>query len=143
MRSLTPKVYVKKCRSCDKTFKVGWEKRGRSNCDECTATHAYVTKAADAKRTWLTKTIGQLKEEHTNKHKRPWTDRVRSYARATYSDKSPCVNCQYSLHVEVCHKQAIVDFPDSSTIADVNHPDNILFLCRNCHWEFDSGLLDL
>lgn len=49
----------------------------------------------------------------------------------------PCANCGYSKHVELCHRRAVSDFPDSALLGEVNSPDNVVQLCRNCHWEFD------
>lgn len=54
-----------------------------------------------------------------------------------------CQSCGYNKHVELAHLKAIADFDKHSLIKEVNAPDNILVLCPNCHWEFDSGMLDL
>lgn len=54
-----------------------------------------------------------------------------------------CYVCGYSLHTEVCHIKAIKDHPDDALISDINHPDNLVILCRNHHWEFDHGHLKL
>lgn len=38
----------------------------------------------------------------------------------------------------------ISEFQDSATIAEINHENNLLCLCRNCHWELDNiGLPNL
>lgn len=135
-----PKVSVKYCKSCEKPFSVKWDKRARLNCDQCVKARSYIKDKFDLNQQ---RTVGEFKNEHSNAHSRPWTDRIRGMARGQHSKhKHPCV-CGYSLHVEVCHKEAITDFPDSSTVAEINHPDNIIFLCRNCHWEFDHGHLQL
>lgn len=57
--------------------------------------------------------------------------------------KLPCQNCGYDKHVELCHIRAITDFPDTATLGEVNAKENVIQLCRNCHWEFDHGLLSL
>lgn len=54
-----------------------------------------------------------------------------------------CARCGYALHAEVCHIKAITDFEDTAKIIDVNSPDNLICLCRNCHWELDNGYLDI
>lgn len=54
---------------------------------------------------------------------------------------SECQKCGYDLHVENCHIRDISDFDENETVWDCNKPANILFLCRNCHWEFDKGIL--
>jgi predicted restriction endonuclease len=53
------------------------------------------------------------------------------------------MNCGYSKHVEACHIRRIADFPASATVGEINHADNMLVLCPNCHWEFDAGLLSV
>jgi HNH endonuclease len=52
-----------------------------------------------------------------------------------------CQNCGYSRHVECAHVRAIASFPNDTKIKEVNAASNILILCRNCHWEFDHGML--
>lgn len=50
-----------------------------------------------------------------------------------------CEKCGYDKHVEACHIKAIVDFDLDSLLSEVNSPDNLLYLCPNCHWEHDHG----
>lgn len=57
--------------------------------------------------------------------------------------KKPCHNCEYSRHVELCHIKAISTFPKTATVGEINHKLNVVQLCRNCHWEFDHGLISL
>ena len=57
--------------------------------------------------------------------------------------KENCFNCGYSLHVELCHIKAIKSFDNDSTLEEINNRNNIVQLCRNCHWEFDNGYLTL
>lgn len=52
-----------------------------------------------------------------------------------------CTVCAYSIHVDVCHKRAVSEFSDESLIGEINHPDNLVSLCKNHHWELDHGLL--
>ena len=54
-----------------------------------------------------------------------------------------CSQCGYDKHIEVCHKRSLTSFPLETPIAVVNHLDNLVGLCPNCHWEFDHGLLQL
>ena len=74
---------------------------------------------------WLHATVRQLC--------RTWNANMR---------QQPCENCGYDKHVELCHVRSLSDFPDDAKLSEVNSPDNIRVLCRNCHWEFDNGLLD-
>ncbi len=53
-----------------------------------------------------------------------------------------CANCNYNKHVEVCHIKGISDFPDDAQVKEINHVDNLRYLCRNCHWELDNGLIN-
>ena len=70
-------------------------------------------------------------------------DLIRGHARREYRKelKGSCEKCCYNKHVELCHIKAISLFDKQTTIAEVNHRNNVLFLCPNCHWEFDHGLL--
>lgn len=53
----------------------------------------------------------------------------------------PCANCGYAKHVELCHIRPIATFKLSATMGEVNHINNVVQLCRNCHWELDHKLL--
>lgn len=46
-------------------------------------------------------------------------------------------------HVECAHIKNISDFKLSDKLSDVNHIDNLIWLCPNHHWEFDFGELAL
>lgn len=71
---------------------------------------------------------------------------IREYARKNLIrsgvDKS-CKNCGYNKHVEACHIKSISSFDLNTTIKEINDLSNLVFLCPNCHWEFDKGILDL
>lgn len=71
--------------------------------------------------------------------------RVRQFARSWNKDltSSPCQKCSYSLHVELAHIKPVSSFPDTATLWEANAPENLLVLCRNCHWEFDNGLFTI
>lgn len=86
------------------------------------------------------KTLGEvIYDKH---HKSSAFALVRSRARAVAKSKGKsCFSCGYSKHVEVCHKKPIKEYPLSTMISEINHPDNLLLLCPNCHWEFDKGRL--
>lgn len=57
--------------------------------------------------------------------------------------KTFCEYCGYSFHVEVAHINKIAGFPSNTPVSKVNDPSNLLVLCPNHHWEFDSGLLTI
>ena len=67
---------------------------------------------------------------------------IRSRARNIMQGKV-CERCGYSIHVEICHIKPINKFPLDAKLSEINHPDNLVALCRNHHWEFDRGLLTL
>lgn len=69
---------------------------------------------------------------------------IRSHARSVLiriGRPKECASCGYNIHVEVSHRRPIADFPDTARLDEVNHPDNLDYLCRNHHWEFEKGLL--
>lgn len=70
---------------------------------------------------------------------------IRNFCRTKHKNLTllPCKICGYDKHVELCHIKAISSFPDSSTVKEINDEKNIIQLCRNCHWEFDNGLINL
>lgn len=70
--------------------------------------------------------------------------RIRGHARKIANQLgllNNCCNCNYSLHVECSHKKSIESFPDDAVITEINNPKNLRGLCRNCHWEYDNGIL--
>lgn len=78
-------------------------------------------------------------KNHSNKY-----SRIRDRAQTLYEkNKLPCQICNYSVHVEICHKRDISDWPEDTLVKVINDRSNIVFLCRNCHWEFDHHLLKL
>ena len=64
---------------------------------------------------------------------------IRGLARIQHKDllKQPCAYCGYTRHVELCHIKAVSSFSEESLVSEVNSVDNVIQLCRNCHWEFD------
>lgn len=72
--------------------------------------------------------------------------RVRQLARVRYrKSKRPkyCINCGYKKHYEVCHVQAIMDFPPETPVTEINQLKNLVALCPTCHWELDNDLLTI
>lgn len=69
---------------------------------------------------------------------------VRGRARTVYKSEIAigCENCQYNKHAEVAHIKGIPLFSLDTLVKEVNRRDNILILCKRCHWEFDHNLLD-
>lgn len=72
--------------------------------------------------------------------------RIRDLARTKYRESGKplvCSRCGYSKHVEICHIRSISSFDGSATISEINSFENLITLCRNCHWELDHGSLTL
>ena len=55
--------------------------------------------------------------------------------------KRKCIVCGYDNIINVSHIKAVKDFHGDSLIKEINHPDNLIALCPNHHWEFDNGIL--
>jgi len=54
-----------------------------------------------------------------------------------------CQSCRYNKHVELAHLKGVAEFDKKTLLKEVNDEHNILVLCRNCHWEYDNGLLSI
>lgn len=92
-------------------------------------------------------TVGEFRQVRKDKGEHPsWIHaNIRNLNRSWNKELTlrPCQNCSYDKHVELCHIKAVSSFSDDALIGEVNHLDNIIQLCPNCHWELDNGLLDL
>jgi hypothetical protein len=91
----------------------------------------------------LQTTVGEYRERNKLHHRSSIHAHIRGFARNWFKDliKKPCAACGYDKHVELCHIKPMSSFSDDSLVGEVNHKDNIVQLCPNCHWEFDNGLL--
>ena len=54
-----------------------------------------------------------------------------------------CQNCGYDKNIENCHVTPIQSFQNNDYVWDCNKPSNVVFLCKNCHWEFDHNYLSI
>ena len=120
---------TRKCSMCDSPAKSS-----RSNM--CEAHHKW-WKDQRCK----DKTIGEYRNMLSVRGKHPsWIhSHVRALARSWLKDLTtlPCAHCGYDKHVELAHIQPVASFPDTALLSEVNSKDNVVQLCRNCHWEFD------
>lgn len=57
--------------------------------------------------------------------------------------KKCCKNCGYDKHVEVCHLKGISEFDKTCLVSEINSLDNLVYLCPNCHWEYDHKILTI
>lgn len=137
MNKPTPRVCIK-CKSIfyyDKEFvkrrtEMGLSKRTKK-CSECYQKPTHYSTKAEVMRDGNALTRGSIIR-----------DAARKAILASGRTRS-CHICGYSLHTEVCHIVAIKDHPGEALISEINHPDNLVILCRNHHWEFDHGYLKL
>lgn len=92
-----------------------------------------------------TRTLGYYLEKRKDSHRASAYADIRGIARSEYKSllKRPCASCGYDKHVELCHKKPISQFSPSATVGEINAPENVVQLCRNCHWEFDNDILIL
>jgi hypothetical protein len=125
------------CKYCYKLIATGWQELSTKNntkttCQECNPNYT----------NWSTINIKDFKQQFKSIHQ--FNSRIRSLARSLYkkhNKKLMCQNCNYNLHCEICHIKPISSFPDTTSVADINNIDNLICLCRNCHWELDHGYL--
>lgn len=72
---------------------------------------------------------------------------LRHLSKKVYYSKHPsnsCEICGYDkTKLEVAHIRSISSFPDSALSIEINQYSNLIGLCRNCHFEFDSGHISL
>lgn len=122
------RIKTKKCIDCQELIKAD-----RKRCTKCNKIFKNSTQR---------NTIGYYRNLFAEKgtmHKSATYNNVRQLARQ-YNPKLkdvPCAICGYKFHTEICHIKPLSTFPDSALISDINHPDNLVALCRNCHWELD------
>lgn len=125
------------CFTCGSSFPYQRQSNGgyaytRMNCDDC----------IDSKKV-ENRTVLFLKERYRVKSGR-WKSNIRTHARKVARILPDfCSICGYDLHVEVCHIKPIELFDDDSTVGEINKLENLVKLCRNHHWEFDNGHIEL
>lgn len=142
--------------SCAATFnnsKTPKRKRKTKLCAECRADITYLTKqGANYSRVLCldcynpapisTRTLRTLLTGSSTN----WRSRVSDDARRVFqnSDKPKCcLVCKYDKHYDVCHIKAVSKFDLDSLVSEVNSLDNLVALCKNHHWEFDKGELNI
>ena len=123
------------CSHCNSLIGKGYMSARKTLCSICRLKIHYPN---------YNKTLSEIKSQNlqlTNFH-----STIRSNARRVYKNNNPkmlCFICGYSLHIDVCHIKPVADFKLTAKLCEVNHPDNLVGLCKNHHWEFDNGLLKL
>ena len=103
----------------------------------------HTCKTEETRNRWANMTIAELEREAGHPSYR--NNEVRQHAKKMmkfWDIPKECDHCGYDAHVECCHIISIKDFPTDTTLAVVNHKDNLVFLCRNHHWEQEHGLIE-
>lgn len=126
------KKKVRVCQVCNEPIGIGFS--NKKYCDDCRTKNS--TNYRDWSKVTIAEHFGKLKTFQAHA-------RIRSLARAKFIKEKPeiksCEHCGYNKHYEICHKKAISDFDKNTTsISTVNHVDNLIALCPNCHYEFDN-----
>lgn len=137
-----PKSYCKECSKAQQRIGTGTGKNGtnRCKCGNIKSSKSIQCLNCNLKARQIDHTISEaLYLEGT---KGSAYSLIRSRARNVLKTVS-CERCGYSLHTEACHIKPINTFNKEARLSEINHIDNLLSLCRNCHWEFDHGLLTL
>lgn len=89
------------------------------------------------------KDLKKLFKDHPS-HKAHHKSRKISNAIYKASDKQQCCAiCGYDLHFEVAHIVPVSSFSDDTPLSIIHALDNLIALCRNHHWEYDHGHIDL
>lgn len=116
------------CKNCNKSIK-----KSRSYCKDC------FSSLFNAKDMTLHEAI------YTKHHRSSAYSLIRARARLTNKIKNAkcCEKCGYDKHIEACHIKSISSFSNNTLISEINHDQNLMALCPNCHWEFDHGLFKL
>lgn len=71
---------------------------------------------------------------------------IRALARKKYIQSGLpqwCVYCGYSTHFDVAHIKDVKSFDLEATVSEINDLSNLVALCKNHHWEFDHGALEI
>ena len=126
------------CRTCSATYHTSNGHASIHFCQNCQG------KVSDE---YLNRTLGESVQRMMDKglHKSYSFNEVRAFAKSWNKNlkEQACQCCGYSKHIEFCHIKAISSFDLDATLGEINSPDNIAILCRNCHWEFDHGELTI
>lgn len=68
---------------------------------------------------------------------------VRQHARKMYKNSGRpnyCAICRYDKHIEICHIKDIRSYVEGTLYEIINQDNNLIALCKNCHWEFDNEI---
>lgn len=104
-------------------------------CHECKVQMSYVRHK-----------MTSLKEIANEGNARVRWSRVRTWAKKILNftgREFKCELCNESCVLDVCHIKAISSFPETALCGEVNHLDNLIYLCPTHHVYFDKGWVTL
>lgn len=125
---------IRRCRVCNTAVVTN----RRRVCDDCKVTQRYSSRPD-----WSAITLQELRDRYSISQ---YHAKLRGMSRSEYKRHDKAMSCKvdgYSLHVDICHIRDVRDFPMTAAVSEVNHIDNLVALCKRCHWEFDNGYLEL
>lgn len=139
---VTPKrkkaMRSQQCRGCLVVIYPNQNSTLNAFCDECREQKKHHRNGIDRGERTIEEVVIR---KGTNKY-----DQIREHAYRIYKNERAnplCERCNYTRHIEICHIQSVPSFPLNTKLKVVNARENILFLCPNCHWEFDHEMLSL
>jgi len=129
-------------KSCSVTYnnKFKAKRQVENQCKTCSApVSTRLVYCKSCKKTYGDCTLREA--SYTKHHKSSTFAMVRTRARAVASKLGwiSCSVCGYDKHIEIAHKKPIASYSLETRISEINHPDNLIALCPNCHWEFDHN----
>lgn len=125
-----------KCKSpvCDQMIKKG---KSTAHCSNCISLKRHL-RGNDRSEATIEEMVTRL---GSNRY-----DQIRTHAHTLFKSQRAnplCQCCGYNKHIELCHIHPIASFSKDTKLKVVNARENILFLCPNCHWEYDNGMISL
>jgi len=133
------------CKKCGDIVLLKPKKDGgyykRQYCDKCAITVRHETRGRNIT-PWELRTKEEVFSGSCN-----WQSArtaIRKHANKIFSNSSKpkcCEVCGYTKHFEVCHIKAVSAFQGGAKLSEINAITNLVALCPNHHWEFDSGIL--
>jgi YHS domain-containing protein len=118
--------------------KIYRAKRGRKHCDNCKADVAEsLLKIPSLTKRELFNSRGSWQSARSAIRK----DASRVYDQS--NKEKACIVCGYDKAVDIAHRKPVSKFSDDTRVSEINDISNLAALCKNHHWEFDHGTLEL
>jgi len=122
------KKYVKKCSKCGKKTN-----RSTNKCKQC-----YVEDKINFFGEKMISEFYATAARHKYQKIRNHAHRVAKF----HNVPKKCKKCEYNIHVDLCHIKPIGSFGKNTKIKIVNSLNNLVYLCKNHHWELDHNVID-